>query len=100
MIIFSFSSFFLMGPKRQIKNMLDPKRATVSIIFVSSMAMTLVSALVIKSNIMVICFTAVQFCSLVWYVLSYIPYGRQYCMKCLKSCCCGGEETEMEAPIV
>ena len=99
-ILTLFRSFFLVGPQRQIKNMLDPKRATVSLVFIASMVMTLVSALVLKSNILVIVCTAIQFCSLVWYVLSYIPYGRQYCMKCIKSCCCGAEEGEMSEPIV
>ena len=87
-----------MGPQRQVKNMLDPKRALVSVIFVASMAMTLVSAIVLNSKLLVIISTAVQFCALTWYVLSYIPYGRQMCMKCIKSCCCG-DKSEEEATL-
>ncbi len=56
------------------------------------MVMTLVSAIVFNSKLLVIICTSIQFCSLVWYVLSYIPHGRALCKNCLKSCCCGDEE--------
>lgn len=94
------SSFFLVGPKRQCRNMLKPVRATISIIFVSSMIMTLVSALIIQSKLLIIIFVVVQFCSLFWYVMSYIPYGRQFCIKCMKSLCCGDKEDEKEENIL
>jgi hypothetical protein len=72
--------------------MMKPTRMIVSIVLVASMAMSLISALIFGSKLLVIIFTAIQFCSLVWYVLSYIPYGRQMCTNCLKSCCCGAGE--------
>jgi hypothetical protein len=81
--------------------MLEPKRAIVSLVFLISMASTLVFAIVFSSKLLTIISTAVQFCALVWYVLTYIPYGRKFCMNCLKSCCCGAnEEDEKSAPIV
>jgi len=80
--------------------MLDPKRAIISIIFVVSMACTLVFAFFLDSKILIIISICVQFSSLVWYVLSYIPYGRQMCKKCLKACCCGGDSDEKSSPII
>jgi hypothetical protein len=92
------STFFLIGPKSQCKNMLKPVRATVSLIFIGSMIMTLVSAFFF-SKILTVIFVVVQFCALVWYVLSYIPYGRECCKKCLKSCCCDDSD-EKQDPII
>lgn len=66
-----------MGPSRQFQNMKDPKRRTASILFVVSMIMTLVCVYVIKSALLSIVFIIIQFGSYVWYVLSYIPYGRE-----------------------
>ena len=48
--------------------------------------MTLVSACYFQSFGMTLVFLGVQWCALVWYCLSYIPYGRQMVGGCLKSC--------------
>ena len=94
------SSFFLMGPKKQCENMLKPIRATVSMILVGSMVFCLVTALLGFSKLIVLIGIGVQFCALIWYVLSYIPYGRTYCGKCMKNCLFGGAEDESYSPIV
>jgi len=85
---------FLIGPLRQFKNMVKPVRLIASLIFVSSMIMTFVAIFVFENSILVIIFVIVQFCALVWYVLSYIPFGRKMCTMCMKSCCCSGESVK------
>ena len=95
------SSFFLMGPKKQCENMLNPIRATVSLVLLGSMIWCLVLALLGISKLIVLVAIGVQFCALIWYVLSYIPYGRTYCGKCVKGCMFGtNEETSTYSKMV
>jgi hypothetical protein len=83
-IISLCGTFFLVGPTRQFQNMKDPSRMWTSIIFISSMVMTLVSVYLFHSRVLTIIFVIIQFCAYVWYVLSYIPYGRDICMRCIR----------------
>jgi hypothetical protein len=83
-IISLCGTFFLVGPVRQFQNMKDPSRMWTSIIFIGSMVMTLVSVYTFHSRILTIIFVIIQFCAYVWYVLSYIPYGRDMCRRCLR----------------
>lgn len=84
-LISIFGTFFLMGPINQIKRMKDPVRLNSSVVFISSLVMTLISVYVLHSKLLTIIFLIVQFCSYIWYILSYIPYGRDILMNCLKS---------------
>ena len=86
------SSFFLMGPKKQCENMLNPVRAAVSFVLGGSMICCVLLALLGFSKLLVLIAIGVQFCALIWYVLSYIPYGRTYCGKCMKGCLFGQRE--------
>ena len=79
-IISIFGTFFLIGPARQFRLMTDPIRKNASIIFISSLVMTLVSVYCFHSRFLTIIFVLSQFCSYIWYILSYIPYGRD-CLK-------------------
>ncbi|CAF0944505.1 unnamed protein product [Adineta steineri] len=70
------STIFLMGPMKQLKKMFDSSRLIATIVFLASIVMTLISALVIKSGILVLIFVIVQFLALGWYTISYIPFAR------------------------
>jgi hypothetical protein len=83
-IITIFGTFFLIGPARQFKLMTDPIRKNATIIFISSLIMTLVSVYCFHSRFLTIIFVLSQFCSYIWYILSYIPYGRD-CLKTIIS---------------
>jgi hypothetical protein len=48
--------------------------------------MTLVSALVLRNALMTLIFIIIQSCSYVWYMASYIPWGRDCLAGCLKKC--------------
>ena len=79
------STFFLMGPKKQCEKVLDPTRFKVSIVLFGSIICSLLFGLLGFSKIIILLFVGIQFCALVWYVLSYVPMGRTYCGRCLKN---------------
>ena len=84
---------FLCGPKQQWKNMMKPYRAVISLVYLSSIIATVVIGIVLSDSfIVVFILAACQFCAMVWYALSYIPFRRKFCGTCLKSCCCGQNE--------
>jgi len=70
------STFFLWGPKSQLKSMFKPIRAGATVIYLVTLILTFVLAFTTKSGILVMLSLAVQFCAMVWYAASYIPYGR------------------------
>ena len=76
--------FFLVGPKKQLDSMKEEQRMWTSITFVLSMLLTFVSIYLIKSNLLTLLFVIIQFSAYIWYVLSYLPYGREIAMKCVK----------------
>ena len=51
-----------------------------------AIAMTLVSALALKSVGLTLLFALIQFCAVFWYCLSYIPFARQAVKGCATSC--------------
>lgn len=55
------------------------------LIYLGAMIMTLISAFRIKIGLITIFFILVQFGAMVWYALSYIPFGRQMLSKCIGS---------------
>jgi len=77
------ATFFLWGPKSQLKSMFKPIRAGASVIYLTTLILTLVLAFTTKNGILVILCLAVQFCAMVWYAASYIPYGRAMIKKML-----------------
>lgn len=78
------STMFLVGPKKQISNMCTGHRAMASAAYFGSMVGTVYSALFLRISVLVIFFIAIQFVALVWYSLSYIPFGRQLAARFVK----------------
>ena len=74
-------SFFLMGPFRQLKRMFAKTRVLTTIVFLIAIAMTIVSAIILKNAWLVLVFVIVQYCAFTWYSLSYIPYARTAVIK-------------------
>ncbi|CAM9135672.1 unnamed protein product [Choristocarpus tenellus] len=81
------SSFFLSGPWAQIKKMFAPTRIAATVIYLSTLVMTIAVACT-KSfpfqGIVLFILVVVQFVSMVWYSLSYIPFAHQGCLSCLE----------------
>ena len=93
----TMATFFLCGPKKQWKNMMKPYRAVVSLVFLGTIVATVVFGFILSGSTLVVAIlAAAQFCAMVWYALSYIPYGRKFCGTCLKSCCCNKEGSYSE----
>ncbi len=86
-IVSVMATGFLIGPKRQLKGAFEKKRALATVIFIISMIGTLVAALYWKITIVVIIFIIFQFCALVWYTASYIPFAQSFITSTLQACC-------------
>lgn len=71
------STIFLVGPKRQCQNMFTGHRAMASSAYFGSMVGTIYAAMGLRIYLLVLVFIGIQFVALVWYALSYIPFGRQ-----------------------
>eukprot|EP00741_Cyanophora_paradoxa_P000326 tig00000403_g317.t1 len=71
------STAFLIGPVKQIKNMVSPNRAGATAIYVGAMVLTLWAAFAHAPAIIVFVLIIVQIGALVWYCASYIPFARQ-----------------------
>jgi hypothetical protein len=67
---------FLVGPTRQLKQMMEPSRRLASIAYFGTLIGTLVCIFVLHSGLLSLVFILLQFFALTWYILSYIPYGQ------------------------
>lgn len=81
-VIGLLSTAFLVGLKTQLRSMTAPVRLGATIIYLLSILLTLVSALVFRIPGITLLAMLLQFCALLWYCASYIPFGRQ----CLRGC--------------
>ncbi|KAE9347604.1 hypothetical protein PF008_g7730 [Phytophthora fragariae] len=81
--IATFSSLiFIMGQNRLQKRMLSRKRSLTGRAWMGSLALTIVVAFFWPSHwFIVILLLLVQLCSMIWYSLSYIPFGRKFLHK-------------------
>jgi len=84
------SSFFLIGPMKQLQLMMRPVRLIATIIFLLALGITLWLALTGKSFVFIVIMVIVQFCAFVWYVASYLPFAQQtikyVCGSCAEAC--------------
>ena len=85
------SSFFLAGPATQCKSMLKPTRAVATVTYVTSIGATLFVALYPREIParagLIIVLVVVQSLALLWYMLSYVPFARDFVRNCCKGCC-------------
>lgn len=79
-----FSMMFLMGPMRQLRGMFDPVRIGATLIFFTTLILTLVVALTTKNVLGAVLCVIAQFFASLWYALSYIPGARN----AVVACCC------------
>lgn len=77
------SSLFLIGPKRQFKNMTKAGRRIASGLYLGMMIITLAVALNDGPKPLVLICICAQWCALIWYVASYIPFGQKMITKFL-----------------
>ena len=72
------------GPLAQLKAMVDKKRLIATIFYILAIIGTIVSATVVKEAWLVIICIVVQFIALIFYCLSYIPFGNKAAASGLK----------------
>jgi hypothetical protein len=72
---------FLFGPCAQLKSMFDPVRAGATVVYLISIAATIIMAVEVGKFLPILFCLIIQFCAYVYYCFSYIPYGRA----CLRS---------------
>lgn len=75
-IITVLSSLFLAGPLKQLKKMFEETRWIATGIFLLSMILTFVVALVLKIAWLTLICVFIQYLAMTWYGLSYIPFAR------------------------
>lgn len=83
-VVSIFATFFLVGPVRQFKNMIDVHRRNASFVFCGSIIMTFLALYVFHSKLLTMLFVLIQFGAYVWYILSYVPYGRECLMNVIQ----------------
>jgi hypothetical protein len=83
-ILALLSSLFLSGPKKQAKKMFEEKRQIATGVYLLTMVLTFIAALVIKSPALTIVCCIIQYLAMIWYGLSYIPFARDAVKKCAK----------------
>ncbi|DAZ97005.1 TPA: hypothetical protein N0F65_011920 [Lagenidium giganteum] len=77
------SSFFLVGPRRQLKVMCMPVRRVACCVWIGCMVLTLILAIFFpKAGPLVLILVMVQYVAMLWYGASFIPYGRAILKKC------------------
>ena len=76
-LISVFGTFFLVGPKRQFKNMTHPYRRKSASIFLSAIILTMVSLYILHSKLLTVIFVIIEFAAYIWYIVTYIPYGQE-----------------------
>jgi len=77
------STCFLVGPKRQFKNMFENHRFLATAVYLAAIAATLAIAFTVSGVLGVVgCIVTVvlQFLAAGWYAITYIP-GGQDCLK-------------------
>ena len=74
----------MVGPKKQLKSMAKPDRIGCVVAFLFFFVMTIVTVFTGANFIVTVVTAACQVAAYVYYVLSYIPYGRKGAQKLAK----------------
>mmetsp|Transcript_18070 Transcript_18070/g.21949 ORF Transcript_18070/g.21949 Transcript_18070/m.21949 type:complete len:186 (-) Transcript_18070:1081-1638(-) len=69
-------SSFLVGPTRQVKSMCEEHRWVSSTVYLSTLVLTLLAAMMGSSILLVFPLLLIQWCAGIWYCASYVPYAR------------------------
>lgn len=74
-VLLTCSTMFLVGPRRQLALMFKEHRAQASAAYLTSMALIIYICMWHATVVLVLPLLAVQLASLLWYVLTYLPWG-------------------------
>lgn len=76
-ILFLVSFGVLQGVKPYLLHLFLSTRIIFSVVFITSIIMTLVCSVGLKSTLLSIIFAVIQLLSAIWYTVSYFPLGKQ-----------------------
>ena len=92
------STLFLVGPTRQLKTMFKAKRIVATLLFLFSIIGTIAFSFIYNKEehpwhkLVMLVLLLVQFLTMVWYTLSYIPFGRTLMKKFCCAVCCSDDD--------
>lgn len=89
-VVSFLSTGFLVGFKRQLKAACARKRVIATIIFFAAIIGTITAAVTLGNIALCIVLIVIQFCALVWYTASYIPFAQEAIKKAVMGVCCRG----------
>lgn len=76
-ILFLVSFGVLQGFQAYLLHLCSSTRIIFTVVFITSIILTLVSSLSLKSTLLLIIFAVIQLISALWYTVSYFPLGKQ-----------------------
>lgn len=71
------STIVLMGPTTQLAYMFDEYRFNASVMYIGSLFLAFFVAIIFQSVLLCVLCGILQYAALIWYSLSYVPYGRE-----------------------
>ena len=84
-------SCFLMGPTSQSKKMFHPSRRIATILYLSSLILTLVVAFALLGwkgqSLLLVVLMICQYVAIAWYCMSYVPFARQLATRLCSRLC-------------
>lgn len=84
-VLSCLSTVLLMGPQKQLESMFDPVRRDATYLYLASMILTIFVAFSTQSAVLCALCGIAQYVALIWYSLSFIPYGREMAKSCFGS---------------
>lgn len=82
------SSGFLSGFQAQLEAMWSPVRLGATATYLSSIAATVICALVLHNALLTLLAMCIQFAAVLWYCASFIPFGRNILHLFFAKWCC------------
>ena len=92
------SSMFFVGPCKQVQTMCHKKRRISALLYLIFMTTTLIlcfSTSIRHRMPLIVLSVICQFLALIWYTLSFVPYGRHIVLGCCKRMCGMTTDDEM-----
>lgn len=92
------SSCFFVGPSKQLETMMRPKRRVSAMLYLFFIGLTLVLCFahhIYHRILWVLLSVLCQFLALIWYCLSYVPYGRSIALGCCRRIFLGTTDDEV-----
>jgi hypothetical protein len=78
------ASSFLVGPVKQCTDMFAPERRVATLLYAGSLLATLTCIFYLHSKLLTFVAICCQLCAMVWYFVSYLPFGQKALQQCLR----------------